>query len=119
MVPGPSRSQEDQGYLSTAKFLGIGAGKPAPISEVRCVLSAGTAINFYQQQSWATALHLSMHPASGRTGEMQEEQPGCEPQESTGFGDSKWGHIPGIEMLSHRLGEHRGQTETKETGVID
>ena len=40
-------------------------------------------------------------------------------QESTGFGDSKQGHMPETETLGHRLGEHRVQRETKETGVID
>lgn len=30
------------------------------------------------------------------------------------FGDSKWGHIPEIEMLHHRLDELRVQPETRE-----
>ena len=35
-----------------------------------------------------------------------EEQPKGAPQEQAGFGDSKWGRVPEIEMLGHRLGEH-------------
>ena len=44
---------------------------------------------------------------------------GCEPQESAGFGESKQSCVPVIEMLSHRLGEHGVELETRETGVID
>ena len=40
-------------------------------------------------------------------------------QESAGFGDSKQGHVPEIEMLRHRPDEHGVQTETRENGVTD
>ena len=36
-----------------------------------------------------------------------EEQHGSPPQESAGFGNSKWGRVPETKMLSHRPGEHR------------
>jgi len=49
----------------------------------------------------------------------REEWHGSALQESAGFGDSKRGHVPEIETLSHRPGEHRVWPETGETGVID
>jgi len=48
-----------------------------------------------------------------------EEQRGCPPQEPVKFRDSNRGHVPEIKMLGHGLGEHRVQTETRETRVID
>lgn len=41
------------------------------------------------------------------------------PQKSAGFGDLKQSHMPETEMLSHRLGKHGLQTETRDTGMVD
>ena len=49
----------------------------------------------------------------------QEEWCGCMPQEFAGFVDTKRGHMPEIEMLDHRLGEHRLWPETRQSRMID
>ena len=64
---------------------------------------------------------LSRDPTSGGSGEthsflLQEEWHGSMLQEYAVFGDSKWGHVPEIEMLYHRLDELRVWPETRKTG---
>lgn len=48
-----------------------------------------------------------------------EEQHGFAPQVSAKFGVLKLSYMSKIKMLGHRLGEHRDQTKTRETRLID
>ena len=80
------------------------------------------AINRDPRHSRATALPAGTQQVTdlGRLPFLPwEEQCGSTPQESAGFRDSKRAHVPEIEMLGHRPGEHGVQPESGETGVID
>ena len=79
----------------------------------------GVAINHDSWHSRATALRAGAQQAAdpGRLSFLPgEEWCRSKPQEYAGFGDSKKGHVPKIEILGHRPGEHEVWMET---GVID
>ena len=82
----------------------------------------GVAINRDLQHSWATALLAGTQQAAdpGRLPFLpREERHRSALQGSAGFGDSTWGHVPEIETLSHRPGEHGVRPDTGEMGVIN
>ena len=81
----------------------------------------GVAVNYEPQHGWAIALGPGAQQAElGRPPFLPwEEWQRSTPQESAGFGDWKWGHVPGMEILGWRPGEYRVQTQTRETEVTD
>ena len=123
VVAGSWGTQEDWGCLSVAGFPDIRVGKLAEISKCRSGSSAWGC-----HKPWTKAqlcnCSTSRGPTNNRTCEIPPSSSGkssteASRQESAGFRDSKQGHVPEIEMLSHRVGEHGVWTETRETGVIN
>ena len=91
---------------------------PKHQGEPRCQPSAAHCHNLGSLHSWATA------PGAGVPQEAEARQdpspsPGRgdmgPPQESVKSEDLNWGHLSELKMLSHRLGEHRVWTDTRET----
>lgn len=123
VASGSTGSQKDQGCLSMAELWGIRVGKPrAEIELSRGFSARGYLKPWSEAQSGHTALWAGTRRAAdlGRlTFLHQQEQCGSAWQESTGFGDSKWGCAPETEMLGHRLGELKVWPEIRETGKID
>lgn len=115
VVSGLPGSQKECGCLTAAEFPGTGVGKPSPISKPRSGLSAWCC---YKPGTVAlSGDHSSRGPKNGRTmgrhpALPQEQQCVSVPQKSTGFGDSKWDCVSELEVLGHRLGEHKVWMET-------
>lgn len=99
------------GCLGVAEYQSIGARKPAAISSglpytTDCGI-VGTTLLAGTQKAVAELARLPFLP--------WEEWHSGMLQESTGFGDSKQGHMLEREILCHRPGEQGMWRETRET----
>ena len=89
MISGSLGSQEDQGCLNAAEFLGIRAGNRLESANPGVGSQLKVATNCEPGHDWATCLQAQAQQVAEQSEAPipWEERCGSVPQESTGFGD--------------------------------